>query len=86
PGFAIQHIYHDAITCRASTGVDDSLEAMRSRLKDRLSSEDPAVRAEAEESVRRYSERKAFYPFYEEECFHVWIRTTSTCSASSRRT
>lgn len=74
PGFAIQHIYHDAITCRASTGVDDSQEAMRERLKDRLSSEDPAVRAEAEASLRRYSERKAFYPFYEEECFHVWIK------------
>ena len=74
PGFAIQHIYHDAITCRASTGAEDSDEVMRERLSDMLSSEDPAVRAEGEESLRRYTERKKFYPFYEEECFHIWIK------------
>ena len=74
PGFAIQHIYHDAITCRASTGRADSREAMRGRLKDMLSSDDPAVRAEGEAALRRYSEREKFYPFYEEECFHIWIK------------
>ena len=73
PGFAIQHIYHDPITCRASAGNVDSNEAMRSRLSDMLSSEDPAVREQAEATLRRYEERAKFYPFYEEECFHIWI-------------
>ena len=74
PGFAIQHIYHDPITCRASMGNINAEEEMRKRMEDMLRSEDPAVRAEAEESIRRYSERKKFYPFYEEECFHIWIK------------
>ena len=73
PGFAIQHIYHDPITCRASAGRIDGNDAMRSRFADMLESEDPAVRAEAEEIINRYREREKFYPFYEEECFHVWI-------------
>ena len=73
PGFAIQHIYHDPITCRASAGNMDSNTAMRSRLSDMLNSEDPAVREQAEATLRRYEERAKFYPFYEEECFHIWI-------------
>ena len=74
PGFAIQHIYQDAITCRASTGSTDSKEAMRRRLEDMLSSEDPDTRAQGEEELRRYTEREKFYPFYEEPCFHIWIK------------
>ena len=30
-----------------------------------------AVREQAEATLRRYEERAKFYPFYEEECFHI---------------
>ncbi len=74
PGFAIQHIYHDAVTCRASVGNSSGSAAMGDRFAEQLSSDDPAVRAQAEEAINRYREREKFYPFYEEECFHVWIK------------
>ena len=74
PKMNLQHIYHSPICVRASSGPEQTYEeAMRSRLEKDFASEDPEVRKQAEATFKRMMDRLNYYPFYEEECFHVWI-------------
>ncbi len=76
PGFALQHIYHSPICCRASAGPDENgvPKDTERRFAAQLNSEDPEVRERAEKLIAMYKEREKFYPFYEEESFHIWIK------------
>jgi hypothetical protein len=73
-GMSLQHIYYSPTVVRASPGPgktqDDMLEE---RFGLALRSDDPEIRARAEAGIREFKERNEWYPFYEEECFHVWI-------------
>ena len=75
PGMSLQHIYHAPNVIRASSGDGKTpVETMQSRLSDLLSSPDPEVRADAEKVIENFRIRETYYPFYEEPCFHVWIK------------
>lgn len=74
PGFSIQHIYHTPICCRASAGDGlSAAESMERMFATELKSDDPAIREKARERMEKYRARKEFYPFYEEESFHIRI-------------
>jgi len=74
-GMSLQHIYHSPTCVRASPGPGITQEEMlQTRFGKDLASDDPQVRAKAEEGIRAFEERNKWYPFYEEECFHVWIK------------
>ena len=75
PGHVLQHIYYSPRAIRANTG--DGLtpeETERNRMKYMLESPDPKDREEAEKSIEAYRLRDAYYPMFEEPCFHVWIK------------
>ncbi len=75
PGHVLQHIYHSPRAIRASTGDGlTPLETQRNRMKYLLESPNPEDRAEAERSIEAFRQREAFYPIFEEPCFHVWIK------------
>ena len=78
PGHGLQHIYHAANCVRASggPGVRRDADAMRQRMAKELESADPETRKAAEERIKSFEERAKWYPFYDEECFHVWISDT----------
>ena len=73
-GMALQHIYYSPTVVRASPGPGLTQEDMlQNRFGEDLASDDPERRARAEAGIREFKERNEWYPFYEEECFHVWI-------------
>ncbi len=73
-GMALQHIYYSPTVVRASPGPGLTQEDMlQNRFGEDLASDDPDRRARAEAGIREFKERNEWYPFYEEECFHVWI-------------
>ena len=73
-GMALQHIYHSPTCVRASSGPDMTEdERLEIRYGKDLRSDDPEIRAKAEAGIREFKNRQKWYPFYEEECFHVWI-------------
>ena len=75
PGHVLQHIYHSPHAIRASTGDGlTPVETQRNRMKYLLESPNPEDRAEAERSIEEYRQREAYYPIFEEPCFHVWIK------------
>ena len=78
PGMAIQHIYHATNVVRASTGINLTPEEIEERRKARMEEinaiEDPEERAKELERMEAYKERQKYYPFYEEPCFHIWIK------------
>lgn len=74
PGFRIQHIYHTATTVRANLGPDTGFVDEENLYRDLLESPDPAVRAEGQKKLEHFREWRKIYPFYEEPCFHVWIK------------
>ena len=75
PGHVLQHIYHSPHAIRASTGDGlTPVETQRIRMKYLLESPNPEDRAEAERSIEEYRQREAYYPIFEEPCFHVWIK------------
>lgn len=74
PGFRIQHIYHTPTIVRANLGPDSSFIDENNLYKDLLESPDPAVRAEGQKKLEHFRQWRKLYPFYEEECFHVWIK------------
>lgn len=73
PGFSIEHIYHTPICVRADVERTANMEAMRADMERRLHSEDPEIREAAEKAMEGYRRRREYYPFYEEECFHIYI-------------
>ena len=74
PGMNLQHIYYSPTVVRASPGPGLTQEDMlQNRFGEDLASDDPDRRARAEAGIREFKERNEWYPFYEEECFHVWI-------------
>lgn len=74
PGFSIQHIYHSPINCRASAGNGlSATEGLENMFASELNSPDPEVRRKAQAKIEKYKERKEYYPFYEEESFHIYI-------------
>ncbi|MGX8685029.1 MAG: MoaF N-terminal domain-containing protein, partial [Lachnospiraceae bacterium] len=73
-GMSLQHIYYAPNVVRASPGPGKTQEQMlEERYGEGLRSDDPETRAWAEAGIREFRERNEWYPFYEEECFHVWI-------------
>lgn len=73
-GMALQHIYYSPTVVRASPGPGITQHDMlMRRFGADLRSEDPEVRARAEAGMKAFEDRNRWYPFYEEECFHVWI-------------
>ncbi len=71
PGFAIEHIYHTATCVRAD--VSGTINRLRAELEERAASEDPAIREKAIADLEAFRRRREFYPFYEEESFHITI-------------
>ena len=73
-GMSLQHIYYSPTVVRASPGPGlTQQEMLERRYGEDLRSDDPEKRARAEAGIREFEERNKWYPFYEEECFHVWI-------------
>lgn len=74
PGFSIEHIYQTPICIRADLERPEVMGNILKRLEEDLKSEDPEVRANALKQKEEYEGRRKYYPFYEEECFHIWIK------------
>ena len=73
PGFSIQHIYHSPNCIRASAGSMALRDEMMRQYEKQIETGTPEERAQAEAALKRLRERARDYPFYEEECFHIWI-------------
>jgi hypothetical protein len=73
-GMDLQHIYYAPTVMRAGPAPGLTQETMlEKRFGEDLRSDDPERRARGEEGVRIFEERNKWYPFFEEECFHIWI-------------
>ena len=74
PGFSIEHIYHTPICIRADLERPEVMGDVKARLEAERHSDDPEIRANAEKQIAEFERRRQYYPFYEEECFHIWIK------------
>ena len=74
PGFRIQHIYHTPTTVRANIAPGTAFVDEENLYKDMLESPDSAVRELGRQKREHFDIWRKSYPFYEEPCFHIWIK------------
>ncbi len=73
-GFMLQHIYHTPTVVRADMGPNTSFVDEDNLYMDMIASDDPAVSAYGRERREHFEKWRPSYPFYEEPCFHIWIK------------